>query len=142
MATPDPNKYPDTGDLSKYHELIQYIDPGIAKAVADQFAASTGVIQRIPKVAQTSGLTFTPRKDDRSFEIGGLSAEEMLAIRLRLKSGQSLPLRHIAAFCDDKTAVVMVVLPNGKAVMIEDDVNLYPSDTLITQLRLLMETGS
>jgi hypothetical protein len=37
---------------------------------------------------------------------------------------------------NDQTAVVFVI-HQGKALVIEDDLNLYPSDALVTQLRLL-----
>jgi hypothetical protein len=40
----------------------------------------------------------------------------------------------------DEKAVVFVIT-DGKAMCIEDDLNLFPSDTLITQLRLLQETN-
>jgi predicted ribosome-associated RNA-binding protein Tma20 len=36
---------------------------------------------------------------------------------------------------DSKKVVFLIV--NGKPLMIEDDEHLFPSDTLITQLRLL-----
>lgn len=37
---------------------------------------------------------------------------------------------------NDDTAVVFV-LNNGKALLIEDDLQLFPSDALVTQLRML-----
>jgi hypothetical protein len=40
---------------------------------------------------------------------------------------------------NDEKAVVFVI-HEGKAMCIEDDLNLFPSDTLVTQLRLLQDT--
>jgi hypothetical protein len=37
---------------------------------------------------------------------------------------------------NDEAAVVFII-HRGKAIMIEDDLQLYPSDALVTQLRLL-----
>jgi hypothetical protein len=42
---------------------------------------------------------------------------------------------HVAPMGDSKKVVFLIV--NGKPLMIEDDEHLFPSDTLITQLRLL-----
>jgi hypothetical protein len=38
---------------------------------------------------------------------------------------------------DDKTVLVFVVQKDGKYLVVEDEWNLFPSDALITQLRLL-----
>lgn len=42
---------------------------------------------------------------------------------------------HVAPMADGKKVVFLIV--NGKPMMIEDDEHLFPSDTLITQLRIL-----
>lgn len=65
---------------------------------------------------------------------------QMIQMRLSrgVKEGQKiLPFQHIDAYVSEKTAVVFMVI-NDKPVTIEDDVGLFPSDNLITQLRLLI----
>lgn len=47
--------------------------------------------------------------------------------------------RLLACKLNDSTVVVFLI-KDGKALMIEDDINLYPTDALVTQLRLLSET--
>lgn len=65
---------------------------------------------------------------------------QMINMRLfrGTKEGQKvLPFQYIDAYVDEKTAVVFMVIKD-KPVTIEDDVGLFPSDNLITQLRLLI----
>jgi len=61
-----------------------------------------------------------------------------LAMRLRVREGHKLPFQHLStALAGDKVFVFVVV--KDQAVTLEDDHLLFPSDTLITQLRLLQE---
>ena len=75
-----------------------------------------------------------PQRED-SFEQHPIS---MISMRLHLKSGDYFPLPHIDAYLGPNCAIVFVVTKDHKAVIIEDDSALFPSDTLITQLRLLI----
>lgn len=62
----------------------------------------------------------------------------MIAIRLRLDEGDIFPFEHLSsARTSDK--VYVFVVQNETPVTLEDDIALFPSDTLITQLRLLMK---
>lgn len=63
---------------------------------------------------------------------------QMIAMRLRITEGYIMPLPHMSAYVNDKVAIVFVVNKDNKPLAIEDDVNLFPSDALITQLRLLI----
>jgi hypothetical protein len=81
---------------------------------------------------------FKVRKDPMT---GRALAEDMIAMRLHGYSSGTMLWKHMSAFYDNGVAVVMVVTNAGKSVMLEDDPNLFPSDTLVTQLRLLIETG-
>jgi hypothetical protein len=60
----------------------------------------------------------------------------MLAMRMRWVDGNVLPLQHISIHVTEKVAFVFVV-QNDKAVTLEDDPNMFPSDQLITQLRII-----
>ena len=51
-----------------------------------------------------------------------------------------LPFRHLhACYLDDENVAVIVVV-NGKLVTIEDTAAMFPSDALISQLRLLADS--
>lgn len=61
----------------------------------------------------------------------------MIAMRLRLPEGHKFNVDHIHAFLDKEKAFVFIV-NKGQSVTIEDEVDLFPSDALITQLRLII----
>ena len=62
--------------------------------------------------------------------------EQMLAMRMRLREGDKFPFDaiHVAL---GKEKVFVFVLQNDNPVTFEDDLSLFPSDTLVTQLRLI-----
>lgn len=73
---------------------------------------------------------------------GALSSDawrmRSLAMRLRVKEGHKFPFQHIStAWAGDK--VFIFVLSKGQPVTFEDDAALFPSDTIITALRLIQE---
>lgn len=77
------------------------------------------------------------RDNDASDAIDPYSSsklEEMM--RMRLRSARSAFFKHWHAFKDGETVHVMVV-NNGQSVLLKDDFSLFPSDQLITALRLL-----
>lgn len=59
----------------------------------------------------------------------------VLASRLRMREGDMYPL-HID-FCVKPEKVYVFVVGDNGATIIEDDPNLFPSDALITALKLL-----
>lgn len=59
---------------------------------------------------------------------------QMLFMRMRWSI---CPFPHINAYVDNGKAYVFIVGMNGEPQVLKDDYNLFPSDTLITQLRLL-----
>lgn len=59
-----------------------------------------------------------------------------IAMRLHLRNGERLPFDHVSTAVTDEKAFVFLVVKK-QLVTLEDDINLFPSDTLITQLRLL-----
>lgn len=64
---------------------------------------------------------------------------QMIASRMRWPSAYSPPFRKIVAHRLTPDTVAVFVAVGGKAVVIEDGFELFPSDTLVTQLRLLEE---
>lgn len=61
----------------------------------------------------------------------------MLAMRLRWSDGQPLPYMHLYVTRVDNEVIVVVVNTGQAPVVMQDGWDLFPSDTLITQLRLL-----
>jgi hypothetical protein len=73
----------------------------------------------------------------RMREIPMFNPAAAMAMRLRLKNGETLPFdMHIHWEHDEETAFVFMV-KDGKAVVIEDSAAMFPSDTLITKINLL-----
>lgn len=52
--------------------------------------------------------------------------------------GETCPFEHCSSHRAGNEAVVFVI-NNGTPVMLHDDLNLFPSDALITQIRLLAD---
>lgn len=64
---------------------------------------------------------------------------KLLGYRLRRTAGNMFQWDHLSTcYLEGKTVFIFVVV-GGRAVTLEDDPLLYPSDTLISQLRLLIE---
>lgn len=60
----------------------------------------------------------------------------MIAMRLRLQHTDWFPYQYLStALTGDK--VFVFVVQDGQPVVLEDDATMFPSDALITQLRLL-----
>lgn len=78
-------------------------------------------------------------EDDRLFD--------MLCSRMRwyeydpyrLLPANAPPFQRISAHRLNEDTVVVFVIQNGKALTIEDGADLFPSDALVTQLRLIAE---
>lgn len=60
----------------------------------------------------------------------------MIASRLRCHV-DDFPFRKFASFVEGEKVHIFIVLPAGPTLL-EDDAGLFPSDTLMTQLRLLL----
>lgn len=62
--------------------------------------------------------------------------KDKILMRLDLNSHYGV-FDFIEAACLNEDRMAVFVVTNGKHVTLEDDAHLFPSDTLITQLRLL-----
>lgn len=58
--------------------------------------------------------------------------------RLRLQEGERFPLPHLSLYITSEKAVVFLIDKNDSPLIIEDDPALFPSDALVTQIRLLI----
>lgn len=63
---------------------------------------------------------------------------KLLGMRLRLSEGQTWPFQHITTALTEEQVLIFLV-KNDKGVILEDERGLFPSDALITQLRVLMD---
>ena len=84
--------------------------------------------------------TFKRGKD--WFSRAGIDPLQLLVMRLRrnYNPGKIIdwaPLEHIHVYVGDVKAFVMFV-KDDTSTTLEDDANLYPSDTLLAQLKLVM----
>ena len=82
------------------------------------------------RVSRHHMMTKSESIEHREFRV------KLLAMRLRVEEDAPLPWSFIETAFENDTVFVFV-LSGGKPVVLEDDANLFPSDTLITQLRLL-----
>jgi hypothetical protein len=62
---------------------------------------------------------------------------EMLGMRMGWQYHVYGSFRHIAAFEYDTVVHVWAVTKDNQSVTLDDEAGMYPSDTLITKLRLL-----
>ncbi len=61
----------------------------------------------------------------------------MIAMRMRWPEGRTLPMSYLSAHQTEDTVFVFMV-HNKQAVVIEDEAIMFPSDALITKLRLML----
>lgn len=78
-------------------------------------------------------ISATSIKDPIEYRDWRLQAIHM---RMQRGDGTQLPFDGIETLLGDDLVYILIVV-NGKGVMLEDDRGLFPSDTLLTQLRLL-----
>lgn len=64
------------------------------------------------------------------------SRHRMIAMRLRIPEGERMPFDDIHTSLG-KEKIFVFILQNDKPVVLEDDIGLFPSDALVTQLRLI-----
>jgi hypothetical protein len=64
------------------------------------------------------------------------SSYEKLAVRLDLSAGETFPFEHIH-IVESSSEICVLIKHQDKIVLLRDDVNLFPSDTLIASIRLL-----
>ena len=71
---------------------------------------------------------------------GGMSGEQMIFMRLyggRTYATHNKGFDFLSAYRFAEDRVAIFVCNGGRYVVLEDDTNLFPSDSLITQLRML-----
>lgn len=89
-------------------------------------------------MAQQSALkqAVNTKQDLGSVLENELHRHKLIAMRLRLREGECMPFQDLfTSLAGDK--VFVFVVQDNQAVTFEDTAAMFPSDTLITQLRLL-----
>lgn len=76
-------------------------------------------------------------KEEITLRIGTMNDMQLLMSRLRVPPGMLMPFEFLNCHVSKGKAFVFVV-KGGNSTTLEDDPALFPSDTLITQLRLLL----
>lgn len=61
----------------------------------------------------------------------------MICMRMRFQPGQKLPMAYMSAHQSNANVFVFLV-HNEQATIIEDEALMFPSDVLITKLRLIL----
>lgn len=104
---------------------------GVAVGVIKPIGVSpAGLIPTIP----ASGMLTLPKDDYYDTKDKDL---RLLGMRMRWASGQLIPFAHLSIHTSAALAIVFIV-HKGQPVVLEDDPGLFPSDDLITKLRLLL----
>ncbi|HEY7822613.1 MAG TPA: hypothetical protein VIG24_07265 [Acidimicrobiia bacterium] len=92
----------------------------------------------VPPYLSMDERTYKPYVDPPAPHIATTGGREaMMRMRLRVSIHKDLPFQHMSTVEIEEKILVFVV-QNNEYVVLEDETALFPSDTLITQLRLLM----
>lgn len=95
-------------------------------------AAELGSYSSIIRSSSTLASSMTSNITDATFR------HRILAMRLRIREGELLPFQDLfTSFAGDK--VFIFIVKKNEAITLEDDASMYPSDALVTQLRLLAD---
>lgn len=91
-------------------------------------------------ISSGTAVNQIPHWVKHNYNTGGISDDQM--IFMRLYNGQQYVspdkgIDFISSYRISPERVAVFVCNNGAYVVLEDDANLFPSDSLITQLRML-----
>lgn len=104
--------------------------PGVGSSILGP--SNEELIRRLTTSTSSYAKTPPPAHDIAFPE----SRKRMIGMRLRLAEGSLWPWPFLETHAtEDKVLIFLVV--KDKPVFLEDDKSLFPSDTLVTQLRLL-----
>ena len=128
--------------------FIKLPDAGVF-SVSNPYALDTDLLQRVrqiigqPKTKRTDTMSSSGYDTYSQYDICSSDARmHWLAIRLRVRDTDSelidMGLEHISThYTGGADKVFVFVVQDGKPVTLEDDASLFPSDKLITALRLI-----
>jgi len=138
--------------ISSWEILVQQIkaepDPDrrkilveTAREIMDEFKKSTPQLiasgPLMPPPSRNKQVRFKNITMQGNPGISEEMAYQLLAGRLRISEYEVMPFAHISMHMTPEKAILFVVAQGGP-VIIEDPMELYPSDSLVTQLRMLI----
>lgn len=77
--------------------------------------------------------------NDKEYHSGGFTALAMLAMRLRITPSQAFPFDHLSIGRKSDGTYVVFVIHRDETVTLEDGSELFPSDTLLAQLTMILK---
>ena len=116
--------------------MNKWLDTEMEKAAMDQSKSTNWLLGETGSLTGTltAGPGISPKDSDPIFSREGRLA--MLQSRLRTKCVIDMGFDHLdTAYAGDKIFVWLIV--KGEPVTLTDEADMFPSDTLITQMRLL-----
>lgn len=135
-ALPNTYQQANTGNLVvNANDLSSIAADHIYDAVRNAY-----INKKTGMITTTSDLASTVYSASQTDPLGSSAQRlKLLSLRLRITEGtfpKSFTDLHTSR--DGDTVFVFVTL-KGKAVTLEDNAGLFPSDTLVSQIRLLMD---
>jgi hypothetical protein len=122
--------------------VVKYKDQVKVVTAVDWTKLMTEVLVDKSVFGMAASGSATPRKPFKVPAPGNTDQQmrarnKMIAMRLRIQEGMDLPFDHCMTHETRDRVLVFLVL-GDKPITLEDDPNLFPSDTLITQMRVLL----
>jgi hypothetical protein len=124
--------------IIKHPYEVQEMVDAVSKAVFDS-SVSVGSGGSSGYITTSKTSSIPPWVTNNPIH-GGMSGEQMIFMRLyggQLNATPNQGFDFLSAYRFAEDRVAIFVCNNGKYVVLEDDHNLFPSDSLITQLRIL-----
>jgi len=121
----------------KAEDLIKQIadlkKAGLLDRVSDPFAG-IGAVSIGPNAQSVAQAVYRPAP-----KFGEENMRKMLNSRMGWDLGDPMPFQWPHARKLDDTQAVVFIQHDGHALILKDELALYPSDALVTQIRLLCD---
>lgn len=111
------------------------------KQLEDKLVKHTGIADFVKNSKITTGIVGKSPPEDAfkaAFKGTGMLPSTLINLRLGFRVDAKL-FNFMEAVQKNDTHMVVFIVHRGESVMIEDEVNLFPSDKLVTQLRILLD---
>lgn len=116
-----------------YRNALTASNPPISTSTGIQPGGMTLGVSSVDLARRISSFPTKPPTNDITYPD---NRKSMIAMRLRLTDGMKWPFDFLETHHQDDKVLVFVVA-NRQPVILEDEAGLFPSDALITQLRLI-----
>jgi hypothetical protein len=124
--------------MTKWSDAMASINErmaGASWAATTKDADAADLERRISEAYKNLAGPFNSQVSAQSLNPIAISQERKNMISMRLRG--PVPLKNFETFLEGDKVYTAIVTPNG-AVFLEDDAALFPSDTFMAQLRLLL----